>query len=127
MSATDATANPTSFTTTNPIITHITNTNVAVDYGMKRNILRNLVAAGARVTVVPAMASFAEIMALKPDGIFLSNGPGDPASMLSVVDEIKKLTTSKTPTVNRPVSDFGCDVPVIGFVDERYQSSGFGG
>jgi carbamoyl-phosphate synthase small subunit len=53
---------------------------VAVDYGMKRNILRNLVAAGARVTVVPAMASFDEIMALKPDGIFLSNGPGDPAA-----------------------------------------------
>jgi carbamoyl-phosphate synthase small subunit len=53
---------------------------VAVDYGMKRNILRNLVAAGARVTVVPAMATFDEIMALKPDGIFLSNGPGDPAA-----------------------------------------------
>ncbi len=53
---------------------------VAVDYGMKRNILRNLVAAGARVTVVPALASFEEIMALQPDGIFLSNGPGDPAA-----------------------------------------------
>ncbi len=53
---------------------------VAVDYGIKRNILRNLVAAGARVTVVPATATFDEIMAHKPAGIFLSNGPGDPAA-----------------------------------------------
>jgi len=53
---------------------------VAVDYGIKHNILRNLVAAGARVTVVPATASFNEIMAHAPDGIFLSNGPGDPAA-----------------------------------------------
>ena len=53
---------------------------VAIDYGMKHNILRNLVAAGARVTVVPALATFDEIMALKPDGLFLSNGPGDPAA-----------------------------------------------
>ncbi len=53
---------------------------VAVDYGMKRNILRNLVAAGARVTVVPATATFDEIMAHDPAGIFLSNGPGDPAA-----------------------------------------------
>ncbi len=53
---------------------------VAVDYGIKRNILRSLVAAGARVTVVPATASFDEIMAHAPDGIFLSNGPGDPAA-----------------------------------------------
>lgn len=53
---------------------------VAIDYGIKRNILRNLVDAGARVTVVPATATFDEIMAHKPDGIFLSNGPGDPAA-----------------------------------------------
>ena len=53
---------------------------VAVDYGMKRNILRNLVAAGAAVTVVPATATFDEIMAHAPAGIFLSNGPGDPAA-----------------------------------------------
>jgi carbamoyl-phosphate synthase small subunit len=53
---------------------------VAIDYGLKRNILRNLVAAGARVTVVPATASFDEVMALSPDGVFLSNGPGDPAA-----------------------------------------------
>jgi len=53
---------------------------VAIDYGIKRAILRQLVDAGARVTVVPATASFDEIMALEPDGLFLSNGPGDPAA-----------------------------------------------
>ncbi|QMW21537.1 glutamine-hydrolyzing carbamoyl-phosphate synthase small subunit [Sandaracinobacteroides saxicola] len=53
---------------------------VAVDYGIKRAILRQLVAAGARVTVVPASATFEEIMAHEPDGLFLSNGPGDPAA-----------------------------------------------
>jgi len=53
---------------------------VAIDYGLKRNILRNLVAAGARVTVVPATATFDEVMAHQPDGVFLSNGPGDPAA-----------------------------------------------
>lgn len=53
---------------------------VAIDYGAKDNILRCLAQAGLRVTVVPATASFDEIMTLKPDGIFLSNGPGDPAA-----------------------------------------------
>ncbi len=53
---------------------------VAIDYGIKRNILRNLVDAGADVTVVPAGASFDEIMAHGPQGLFLSNGPGDPAA-----------------------------------------------
>ena len=53
---------------------------VAIDYGAKRNIFRNLVAAGARVTVVPATVTADEILALEPDGIFLSNGPGDPAA-----------------------------------------------
>ncbi|KPQ10250.1 MAG: carbamoyl-phosphate synthase small subunit CarA [Saliniramus fredricksonii] len=53
---------------------------VAIDYGVKRNILRLLANAGCRVTVVPATASADEIMAHKPDGIFLSNGPGDPAA-----------------------------------------------
>ncbi len=52
----------------------------AVDYGIKRNILRCLATAGARITVVPATTSAQEILALKPDGIFLSNGPGDPAA-----------------------------------------------
>ncbi len=53
---------------------------VAIDYGIKRNILRNLVDAGAQVTVVPASASFEDIMAHAPDGLFLSTGPGDPAA-----------------------------------------------
>ena len=53
---------------------------VAVDYGIKHNILRNLVDAGCEVTVVPATASFEDIMAHQPDGLFLSNGPGDPAA-----------------------------------------------
>jgi carbamoyl-phosphate synthase small subunit len=53
---------------------------VAIDYGSKRNIFRNLADAGARVTVLPATATFQEVMAHKPDGIFLSNGPGDPAA-----------------------------------------------
>jgi carbamoyl-phosphate synthase small subunit len=53
---------------------------VAIDYGSKRNIFRNLVAAGAKVSVVPATATAADVMALAPDGIFLSNGPGDPAA-----------------------------------------------
>jgi len=53
---------------------------VAIDYGSKRNIFRNLTDAGARVTVLPATASYDEVMAHEPDGIFLSNGPGDPAA-----------------------------------------------
>jgi carbamoyl-phosphate synthase small subunit len=53
---------------------------VAVDYGAKRNILRMLAAHGCRVTVVPATATAQDIMRLKPDGVFLSNGPGDPAA-----------------------------------------------
>jgi carbamoyl-phosphate synthase small subunit len=53
---------------------------VAVDYGAKDNIFRNLVVAGAGVTVVPAQTPLEAIMALKPDGVFLSNGPGDPAA-----------------------------------------------
>ncbi len=53
---------------------------VAVDYGAKRNILRELAAAGCRVTVVPAIASADDILRHRPDGVFLSNGPGDPAA-----------------------------------------------
>jgi carbamoyl-phosphate synthase small subunit len=53
---------------------------VAIDYGSKRNIFRNLEEAGARVTVLPATATYEEVMAHQPDGIFLSNGPGDPAA-----------------------------------------------
>jgi carbamoyl-phosphate synthase small subunit len=53
---------------------------VAIDYGIKRNILRQLAGQGCKVTVVPATTSAAEIIALAPDGVFLSNGPGDPAA-----------------------------------------------
>ena len=53
---------------------------VAIDYGAKRNIFRSLVEAGAKVTILPATASFEEVMSHEPDGFFLSNGPGDPAA-----------------------------------------------
>ncbi len=72
---------------------------VAVDYGIKRNILRLLAGAGCKVTVVPAKTSSEDIMALKPDGVFLSNGPGDPAATGEyAVPVIKKLIDSGTPT-----------------------------
>jgi carbamoyl-phosphate synthase small subunit len=64
---------------------------VAMDFGAKRNILQILQGLGCEVTVVPAHTSAEEIIALKPDGIFLSNGPGDPAGVPYVVEEIKKL------------------------------------
>ena len=72
---------------------------VAVDYGIKRNILRQLAAQGCRVTVVPAKTSAEEIFALKPDGIFLSNGPGDPAATGEyAVPVIRKVVNSGIPT-----------------------------
>jgi carbamoyl-phosphate synthase small subunit len=71
---------------------------VAIDYGAKDNIFRNLVKAGARVTVVPAKASFDEVMALAPDGVFLSNGPGDPAATGEyAVPVIKALLDADVP------------------------------
>jgi carbamoyl-phosphate synthase small subunit len=71
---------------------------VAIDYGLKRNILRELAAVGCRLTVVPATASAEEILERKPDGVFLSNGPGDPAATGAyAVPEIKKLVDSGLP------------------------------
>ena len=71
---------------------------VAVDYGLKRNILRCLTSAGCDVTVVPATATAEDILAMNPDGIFLSNGPGDPAATGEyAVPEIKKLVASCKP------------------------------
>jgi carbamoyl-phosphate synthase small subunit len=71
---------------------------VAIDYGAKDNIFRNLVKAGARVTVVPAKTSFDEVMALQPDGVFLSNGPGDPAATGEyAVPVIKALLDADVP------------------------------
>ena len=71
---------------------------VAVDYGLKRNILRCLATAGCKVTVVPAKTSAEDILERKPDGVFLSNGPGDPAATGEyAVPEIKKLVDSGLP------------------------------
>ena len=64
---------------------------VAYDFGIKRNILRHLVHIGSRVTVVPADTSAADALSLKPDGIFLSNGPGDPEPLQKQSNEIRKL------------------------------------
>ncbi|SEH50370.1 carbamoyl-phosphate synthase small subunit [Methylobacterium sp. 275MFSha3.1] len=72
---------------------------VAIDYGVKRNILRLLAQAGCDVTVVPATTTADEILALKPDGVFLSNGPGDPAATGAyAVPVIRKLLDEKVPT-----------------------------
>ncbi|MGU3541515.1 glutamine-hydrolyzing carbamoyl-phosphate synthase small subunit [Methylobacterium sp. A52T] len=72
---------------------------VAIDYGVKRNILRLLAQAGCDVTVVPATTTAEEILALKPDGVFLSNGPGDPAATGAyAVPVIRKLLDEKVPT-----------------------------
>jgi carbamoyl-phosphate synthase small subunit len=70
---------------------------VCYDFGVKTNSLREFAKFGCRLTVVPSDTSAKDVLALKPDGIFLSNGPGDPASMKQVVAEIKKLTESNVP------------------------------
>ncbi len=64
---------------------------VALDFGMKWNILRCLVQVGCRVTVLPGTATAEQVLAHKPDGIFLSNGPGDPAALGYVIDELRRL------------------------------------
>lgn len=69
---------------------------VAFDFGIKHNILRQLVYAGCRVTVVPSMTSADDVLALKPDGVFLSNGPGDPEPLTGQIANIQKLI-GKTP------------------------------
>jgi carbamoyl-phosphate synthase small subunit len=71
---------------------------VAIDYGLKRNILRCLASAGCKVTVVPARTKAEDILERKPDGVFLSNGPGDPAATGAyAVPEIRKLIDSGLP------------------------------
>ena len=71
---------------------------VALDYGLKRNILRCLANAGCKVTVMPAKTTAEEVLARNPDGVFLSNGPGDPAETGKyAVPEIKKLVASGKP------------------------------
>ena len=72
---------------------------VAIDYGVKRNILRLLARTGSKVTVVPATATAEEILALEPDGVFLSNGPGDPAATGEyAVPVIRALLEREVPT-----------------------------
>jgi len=69
---------------------------VAYDYGIKRNILRRLVQVGCRVTVIPSLTSAEDVLALKPDGVFLSNGPGDPEPLQAQIVNVRKLI-GKTP------------------------------
>src|SRR5690606_604868 len=71
---------------------------VAFDYGVKRNILRMLTSRGCKVTVLPAQATAEEALALNPDGIFLSNGPGDPEPCDYAIDTIQTLVEQGVPT-----------------------------
>ncbi|HYX82992.1 MAG TPA: carbamoyl phosphate synthase small subunit, partial [Gemmatimonadales bacterium] len=70
---------------------------VAFDFGMKRNILRLFVQKCCRVTVVPAATTAAQVRELKPDGVFLSNGPGDPAAVGYAIDTIRELSDGELP------------------------------
>ena len=71
---------------------------VAFDYGIKRNILRMLVSRGCKVTVLPAQATAAEALSHKPDGVFLSNGPGDPEPCDYAISAIKTIVDAGVPT-----------------------------
>ncbi len=70
---------------------------VAYDFGMKRNIVRLLEAGGCRVTIVPAATPAAATLAMKPDGVFLSNGPGDPAAVTYAPGIIREIAATRTP------------------------------
>ncbi|MSP27376.1 MAG: carbamoyl-phosphate synthase small subunit [Methylococcales bacterium] len=70
---------------------------VAYDFGVKRNILRLLANRGCRVTVVPAQTPAAEVLAMNPDGVFLSNGPGDPEPCTYAIEAIKTILEAKIP------------------------------
>jgi carbamoyl-phosphate synthase small subunit len=70
---------------------------VAYDYGIKRNILRMLAARGARITVVPAKTTADEVLALRPDGVFLSNGPGDPEPCDYAIEAIRQILQTDIP------------------------------
>jgi carbamoyl-phosphate synthase small subunit len=71
---------------------------VAYDYGIKHNILRMLAERGCRITVVPAATSAREVLAMRPDGVFLSNGPGDPEPCDYAIDAIREIVDSNLPT-----------------------------
>jgi carbamoyl-phosphate synthase small subunit len=70
---------------------------IAFDFGVKTNSLREFAKYGCKITVVPAETSAQDVLSFKPDGVFLSNGPGDPAAMNKVIGEIKKLAESQVP------------------------------
>lgn len=70
---------------------------VAYDFGVKRNILRKLASRGCRITVVPAQTSARDVMALEPDGVFLSNGPGDPEPCSYAIDAVRELLDANMP------------------------------
>jgi carbamoyl-phosphate synthase small subunit len=70
---------------------------VAYDFGVKRNILRMLVDRGCRLTVVPAQTTAAQVAALAPDGVFLSNGPGDPEACDYAIDAVRDIVATGTP------------------------------
>jgi len=80
-----------------PVEEHLPYHVVAYDYGIKRNILRMLVDYGCRITVVPAQTPASEVMALNPDGVFLSNGPGDPEPCDYAIEAIKEVVESGVP------------------------------
>ena len=113
---------------------------VAIDYGVKRNILRLLADAGCAVVVVPATTSAEDILALKPDGVFLSNGPGDPAETGKyAVPTIQALLRSRTPifgiclghqmlglavgarTIKMPQGHHGANHPVKDFTTDKVE------
>ncbi|WP_347988586.1 glutamine-hydrolyzing carbamoyl-phosphate synthase small subunit [Methylomonas sp. AM2-LC] len=79
------------------VAAHLNKHVVAYDFGIKRNILRLLVNRGCRVTVVPATTTAAEVLALKPDGVFLSNGPGDPEPCAYAIAAIQELLEHNMP------------------------------
>ena len=94
--------------------THI----VLMHYGCKRNIVRCLVKRGCKVTVMPAFATAEEVAALAPDGIMLSNGPGDPAEPVEVIENLKQIFELNIPKyghrgANQPVTDFESGRPFI--------------
>ena len=74
-----------------PVVAAFSKHVVALDYGMKWNIARHLATAGCRVTVLPGRATAAEVLALQPDGVFLSNGPGDPEVLTGCVETVRGL------------------------------------
>jgi carbamoyl-phosphate synthase small subunit len=111
---------------------------VAYDFGIKYNILRCLVDAGCDVTVVPATFPAEEALAMNPDGIFLSNGPGDPEPLLKVQEEIRKFVGRKPvfgiclghqllglalggKTIKLPFGNHGSNLPVLDYLTNRIE------